>query len=805
MLWHIRLGHPSFGYLERLLPRLFQNKNSRYLQCEICQLAKHTRNVYPGSRYKPTQPFAIIHSDIWGPTRVKNISGARWFVTFIDDHIRLTWTFLMKEKSETAGIFREFYSMVLTQFHTRVQVLKTDNAHDYFNSVLGPFLAQHGIMHCSSCVDTPQQNGIAERKNRHLLETARALLFTKNVPKYLWGEAVLTATYLINRLPSRVLNYQTPKDLLVLAYPHVQAYLSDLDPRVFGCLVFVHVQQHQRTKLDPRAQKCVFIGYASKQKGYKCYSPITRKTFTTMDVTFFENHSYYNSDFQGEKVQPEAQNWENLIALDEATMQQVTINTPISVGQSAPETAANSSAPANIPDIHKVYQRRRRAGNDPTETNPIADSSTENNAPPEAGQVIVETSEIQTDTIEEVLNESEAVADDLNWPIALRKGTRECTRHPIQRYVHYGRLNPEFNAFTTHLDTEPRNIAEAMQIPKWKQAVQEEIAALEKNQTWKIVTLPPGKRKVDCKWIFTTKYNSDGSVERYKARLVARGFTQSFGIDYQETFAPVAKLNTVRILLSLAVNEDWPLFQMDVKNAFLNGNLTEEVYMNIPEGVNHDKGPDSVCKLIKSLYGLKQSPRAWFEKFSKTVISNGYHHCQTDDTMFVRHGGNGRITILIVYVDDIIITGNDNEEIKKLKSRLSSEFELKDLGEMKYFLGMEVARSCKGLIISQRKYVLDLLHETGMLGCKPADTPMQPNIQFSREQVKLTDKGRYQQLVGKLIYLSHTRPDIAFAVSIVSQFMNEPTEEHLTQVPKEDTRTWADVQKEYQQISRVIH
>ncbi|CAN1801185.1 Retrovirus-related Pol polyprotein from transposon RE2, partial [Linum perenne] len=185
-----------------------------------------------------------------------------------------------------------------------------------------------------------------------------------------------------------------------------------------------------------------------------------------------------------------------------------------------------------------------------------------------------------------------------------------------------------------------------MQIPKWKQAVQEEIAALEKNQTWKIVPLPPRKRKVDCKWIFTTKYNSDGSVERYKARLVARGFTQSFGIDYQETFALVAKLNTVRILLSLAVNEDWPLFQMDVKNAFLNGNLTEEVYMNIPEGVNHDKGPDSVCKLIKSLYGLKQSPRAWFEKFSNTVISNGYHQCQTDDTMFVRHGGNGRIAIL---------------------------------------------------------------------------------------------------------------------------------------------------------------
>ncbi|CAN0875318.1 Retrovirus-related Pol polyprotein from transposon RE1, partial [Linum grandiflorum] len=214
---------------------------------------------------------------------------------------------------------------------------------------------------------------------------------------------------------------------------------------------------------------------------------------------------------------------------------------------------------------------------------------------------------------------------------------------------------------------------------------------------------------------------------------VARGFTQSYGIDYEETFAPVAKLNTVRILLSLAVNQDWPLFQMDVKNAFSNGRLTEEVYMEIPEGVQHHHPKGSVCKLEKSLYEFKQSSRAWFERFSQTVISNGYKHCQTDDMMFVKHGREGRIAILIVYVDDIIITGNDEEEITRLKKKLNEEFELKDLGEMKYFLGMEVARSNKGLLISQRKYVLDLLDETGMIGCKPTDIPMQPNVEFSRE------------------------------------------------------------------------
>ncbi|CAN0870173.1 Retrovirus-related Pol polyprotein from transposon TNT 1-94 [Linum grandiflorum] len=797
MLWHTRLGHPSFGYLERLLPKLFMNKSSRSLQCETCQMAKHTRSIYSGVKYRPTQPFAVIHSDIWGPTRVKNINGAKWFVTFIDDHTRLTWTFLMREKSETPQTFQEFYDMILTQFNTKIQVLKTDNAHDYFNSVLGTYLSQKGIIHCSSCVDTPQQNGIAERKNRHLLETARALLFTNQVPKHLWGEAVLTATYLINRLPSRILQFQTPREVLIQTYPHVQAYISDLEPRVFGCVAFVHVHKHQRSKLDPRAQKCIFIGYASRQKGYKCYSPITRKVFTTMDITFFEKRAYYtNPDVQEENIQDEQQDWDNLIALENFTMPNVAIfppdigtqvteniaavQPPIQQNTTAVQPLIQQNTAAVQSRIQHVYQRRKHGETGNTDVEQRKPESTANIE--QRAEETAEISEVLADTVEGESTEKD-LANDLNRPIALRKGTRVCTQHPIQRYVHYGQLSPQFKAFTTHLDTTPRNISEAMKLPQWRKAVEEEIAALEKNGTWKIVSLPSGKRVVDCKWLFTTKYNSDGSVERYKARLVARGFTQSYGVDYEETFAPVAKLKTIRILLSLAVNQDWPLYQMDIKNAFLNGHLTEEVYMEIPEGVQHNHSRNSVCKLEKSLYGLKQSPRAWFERFSNTVKSSGYTQCQTDDTMFVKHRQEGKITILIVYVDDIIITGNDEEEIQRLKGNLKEEFELKDLGEMKYFLGMEVARSHKGITISQRKYVLDLLDEVGMTGCKPAETPMQPNIQFSKStDGKRAHKGRHQQLVGKLIYLSHTRPDITYAVSIVSQFMSDPTEEHMAAV-----------------------
>jgi hypothetical protein len=250
--------------------------------------------------------------------------------------------------------------------------------------------------------------------------------------------------------------------------------------------------------------------------------------------------------------------------------------------------------------------------------------------------------------------------------------------------------------------------------------------ALEKNGTWELVDLSRGKKTVGCKWVFTVKYKSDGSLERYKARLVAKGFTQTYGIDYLETFAPVTKLNSVRVLLSLAANRGWPLQQLDVKNAFLNGNLEEEVYMDAPPGFGKNFGI-KVCKLKKSLYGLKQSPRAWFEKFTQFIKSQGYTQEQGDHTMFIRHSHDGKIAILIVYVDDIILTKDDVLEMNRLKTSLSSTFEIKDLGSLRYFLGMEVARSKKGIVISQHKYVLDLFKETGMSSYRPADTPIDPN------------------------------------------------------------------------------
>lgn len=768
-LWHRRLGHASFGYLKKLFPSLFTKLDISSFHCEVCELAKSHRASFPLSFNKSPVPFMIIHSDVWGPSKITTLGGSRWFVTFIDDCTRMTWVCLMKTKSEVTSLFQQFHKMITTQYSKQVQVLRSDNGGEYMDSDLQHFLKEQGIVHQTTCSNTPQQNGVAERKNRHLLEVVRASLIEAHMPLQYWGEALTSAAYLINRVPSSTIVFKTPYQALTEAV--VAPTVPNLPPHVFGCVAFVHLYKNQRDKLSPRALKCVFVGYAATKKGYRCYHPPTKRMFVTSDVIFHEDSMYFSceSEFQGEyHKEIQSLNYdEDISDIDVSVIVDSDGIVSDSIDEEIPRDETVSGEETGNTEIQSDVM---------IEELPESTVSQEDNTPNQS-------------SAEDVLEESrKQLPQRINRGIPKPRYEPEISskvKYPMSHYVSHHRLSKANKAFVNQLSTVfiPNNVQEALADPKWKAAMEEEKRSLLQNGTWDYVDCPEGRKIVGCRWVFTIKYKANGEIERYKARLVAKGYSQTYGIDYTETFAPVAKINTVRVLLSLAANLDWPLQQFDVKNAFLHGELSEEVYMELPPGItvpeSHGK---KVCKLNKSLYGLKQSPRAWFGRFTKSMRNFGYRQSNSDHTLFIKKSKD-KITALIIYVDDMVVTGNDPEERKSLQKYLSKEFQMKDLGSLKYFLGIEVSRSGEGIFLSQRKYVLDLLQEMGMSACQPVHTPLEEkvNLFIEPDQVPV-DKRRYQRLVGRLMYLSHTRPDLAYALSVVSQFMHNPGEQHMNAV-----------------------
>ncbi|GKV28764.1 hypothetical protein SLEP1_g37774 [Rubroshorea leprosula] len=332
---------------------------------------------------------------------------------------------------------------------------------------------------------------------------------------------------------------------------------------------------------------------------------------------------------------------------------------------------------------------------------------------------------------------------------ALSQSTNSSDPYALSNCVSYNFFSSthlNYLAAISSID-EPKSFSQAIKNENWREAMRQEIAALEKNGTWTIETLPPDKRAMDSKRVYKIKFKPDGTVERYKARLVAKGFTQIEGLDFHETFAPVAKMVIVRTSLALASIKHWELHQLDVNNAFLQGDLHEEVYMKIPQGFTCNQS-NKVCRLRKSLYGLRQASKNWFEKFTTSLEAVGFKQSKADYSLFTLAITDSFVAIL-VYVDDIVITSND-------------------------------ARTTEGIVLSQRKYALDILTESGMLGAKPSSFPMEqhhrPGLASSSP---IPDPSQYRRLVGRLLYLIITRPDICYSIEILAQFMEEPKQEHF--------------------------
>ncbi|KAL4355035.1 hypothetical protein GQ457_06G000650 [Hibiscus cannabinus] len=562
-----------------------------YIVYDGCQFGKAHQLPFKESKHQSKAPLELVHSDVFGPMKQ----------TSLDDFSRYVWVYFMKEKSETFTKFREFKEKIESELDEKIMCLRTDNGKEYLSTEFTIYLQEHKIRRQLTCPNTPQQNGVAERKNRHLVETCRSMLHAKNVPGRFWAECMKTTAYVINRLPQAKLGSISPHEKLWKIKPTV----SHL--KVFGCVCYVFVPDHLRSKFDKKAIRCIFVGYDDARKGWK-------------------------------------------------------------------------------EEVSKDNKECEAIASDPSEER---DSSTSKyKSPWKTG--------IHRSTSEE-LRSSQIKVDE---PIQeLRRSTRH--RQPNPRYANTTLVNES-------IPIEPSNYEEATRNSEWKKAMEEEIKALNENQTWDLVPKPKDVKPISCKWVYKVKTRPDGSIERYKARLVAR---------------------------ALAASKSWKLWQMDVNNAFLHGELDKDIYMEQPRGFESKIHPEHVCKLKKALYGLKQAPRAWYGKIERT------------------------------------------------RKNLSIRFHMKELEELKHFLGLEVEHMKEGIFMGQQKYAKDLLQRYEMLDCKPISTPMDPNIKLQAEEGKdLEDTTMYRQLVGSLIYLTLSRPDIAYAVGVVSRYMSNPKKPHLDAV-----------------------
>lgn len=711
-LWHKRLGHIGYSNLNVMqskemaigLPRFKADQR----KCESCIISKHCRDPFPKeSKTRTRDKLELIHSDVCGPMQNASMNGNRYLLTFIDDFTRMVWVYFLKAKSEVFETFKKFKKLVENQASRKIKKLRSDRGSEYLSGEFTKYLEECGIERQLTAAYSPQQNGVSERRNRSLVEMARAMLKSKDLPLSFWAEAVHTAAYIQNRTPTRVVENTTP----IEAWNGTKPSLNHM--KVFGSICYVHIPDEKRKKWDDKSRRGIFVGYCSQTKGYRVYLLEEDKLNISRDVIIDENSQW---------------DW----TTKEVVSQYDTISEP-GINEEGTETDDSNSSDENDNSGH---------GGSP---NPNLTSPGGSSSPPNK----------KTRTIQDIL---------LTAPYA----------------------DIEYSAVTEGCFVgieEPSLFEDAARHLEWKRAMEEEIEVIEKNQTWELVKRPLNKNVVGVKWIYRLKTDAKGNVVKHKARLVAKGFTQKHGVDYLETFAPVSRHETIRLILAVAAQQNWKLFQLDVKSAFLNGNLEEEIYAEQPLGFLEEGKEDHVLHLHKALYGLKQAPRAWYSRIDEFFLRENFKRSDNDHALYTKED-HGNILVVCIYVDDLIVTGDNEEMVEEFKTTMKSEFEMSDLGLLNYFLGMEIVQSDQGIFLSQECYAKKFLEKFNMQDCKIMRTPLLPHGKDREENENKVDASVYRSLVGGLLYLTATRPDLMFSASYLSRYLKEPNVDHLKEAKR---------------------
>lgn len=676
-LWHERLGHQNKRHVQQFLKIRGINVTVDDEYCDGCAFGKQHRQYFGQRIDKATAAGELVHSDVCGPMQEKSLGGARYFCVFKDDFTHFRRIYFLREKSDVKDKLKEYLSFVQTSTGNYVKALTTDGGKEYDNKEVREILAAAGIEHHKTAPYTPQQNGVAERENRFIVECARSMLHAKDLPIQLWAEAVNTAAYVLNRTGPSPTSGKTPYELWYGKTVKVDHL------RVMGTPCYVHVPKEKRQKWDRKAEKGVLVGYVDDMSSYRVWIRERNEVIISHDVTF-QGESLCASMQEVDSDASDAQN-EELVPMD-----------------SAPEPRHRY----NLRDKASIKQ-------------------------PDRMTLLTEAIVLLAECAEPLTYEEAVSAADSS---------------------------------------------------KWNEAMKAEIESLHANNTWTLTELPPGRQAIDSKWVYKIKRNADGTTQRYKARLVARGFAQKAGIDYQETFCPVVRFETIRSLLSVAAKEKLLLAQFDVTTAFLNGNLDEEIYMKQPEGFAD--GSNNVCKLIKSLYGLKQAPRCWNETCTNFFLSQGLKESEADPCLYFRKS-DGRKLLIALYVDDGIIAATHQEDIDTFLQAMSNQFDITRCG-FECFLGIQVKIMQDGSIfISQNGYLKKILERFKMDQAKPCSTPMERDLSGEDDDRELESCMLYQAAVGSLQYLSNgTRPDITFAVNSVSKYLKSPRIKHWNMVKR---------------------
>ncbi|GJT89234.1 zinc finger, CCHC-type containing protein [Tanacetum coccineum] len=682
-LWHARLGHLNFDDIKKMtrkglvegVPRI----NHVGQICDACLLGKHSRTPFPNqAKFRSKNPLDLVYGDLCGPISPATHSGKKFIFLLVDDCTRFMWAYFLTTKDQAFSTFKEFRQQIEMEMRMKLRMLRTDRGGEFTSNEFTKYCKENGIARQLTAPYSPQQNGVVERRNRTVLSTTRSMMKAMKLPLTFWAEAVRHAIYILNRVSTRALEDKTPYEALYNRKPNLE------NLRIFGCTAYAKITIPHLKKLDDRSIPMIYLGVEEGSKACRLYDPKGKRKHVSRDVRFMETKPW-DWDNNGKETSTQDTFWASFVV----------------------EGVDNENpTPVNIENNDNTYQE------------PITDPDLQ--ITPPAYTYNPNSEEEEEATISSLRN-SEDQFDDT--PV---RGFKDLT----EIYQNAREVETETLLFT---EEEPRNYKEASTDKKWIEAMEIELDSINKNNTWTLTTLPTNQKAIGLKWVFKTKRDAKGKIIKYKARLVAKGYVQEQGIDFDEVFAPVARIETVRLILALAAYHGWQVHHLDVKSAFLHGDLKEEVYVTQPEGFIQRGNLGKVYKLTKALYGLRQAPRAWNVKLDQTLKSLDFKKCNLEQAVYTKRSKTSTL-IVGVYVDDLIITGTPRKEIDLFKSQMEDKFEMSDLGLLAYYLGIEVTQTGGEITIKQSGYINKILKETSMTDSNDTKIPMDPGTKLVKAE-----------------------------------------------------------------------